>query len=160
MPRATMNEEQKKEFGKFHEYYAEMLAPKIFITVREYAEANGTSIQDVRSMLLAGEMPGAYLVGDTVRIPVNGMVVDEAKERILALGKDDFSIYEVGQMLSVSYRTVYRWIKNGDVSVKKGRGEAKAPRIKAKALMKIIRKYNLPPYYRRDERCKVKKRGV
>jgi len=85
-----MNEEQKKEFGKFHEYYAEMLAPKIFITVREYAEANGTSIQDVRSMLLAGEMPGAYLIGDTVRIPVNGMVVDEAKERILALGKDDF----------------------------------------------------------------------
>ena len=37
MPRATMNEEQKKEFGKSHEYYAEMLAPKIFITVREYA---------------------------------------------------------------------------------------------------------------------------
>ena len=33
MPRATMNEEQKKEFGKFHEYYAEMLAPKIFLTI-------------------------------------------------------------------------------------------------------------------------------
>lgn len=158
MPRATMNEEQKKEFGKFHEYYAEMLAPKIFITVREYAEANGTSIQDVRSMLLAGEMPGAYIVTDTVRIPVNGMTVAEAKEAIAALGKKEFSIEEISQIFSVVRRTAYRWATSGKLRSRKDGWHA--PMVSLEDLLEGIKGYDLQPYYKRDQRCNGVLKGV
>ena len=56
-----------------------------YLSVKQYAEANGLSERTVRNWCTVGKMPGAFLTGKTWNIPTDATAPERTKEKVSPL---------------------------------------------------------------------------